>query len=116
MAADSRVAALHNASANPATVADWIREVEVEKITIDARLRQLGGRAVMTADDSNRRRPPSARSETLLRALPSAPQLPRPDADAIVRPSYREPAIPAVNVAPSAASMRRKDPVRRLTA
>jgi hypothetical protein len=40
--------ALLEAGTDPATLAGWIREVETEKIAINARLRQLGGRAIVT--------------------------------------------------------------------
>ncbi|MFL6117687.1 MAG: recombinase zinc beta ribbon domain-containing protein [Catenulispora sp.] len=43
--------ALLEAGTDPATVAGWIREVEIEKIAITARVRQLAGRAIMTAED-----------------------------------------------------------------
>lgn len=43
--------ALLEAGTDPGTVAGWIREVEIEKIAINARLRQLGGRAIMTAEE-----------------------------------------------------------------
>ncbi len=42
--------ALLEAGTDPATVAGWIREVEIEKIAINARLRQLAGRAIMTPE------------------------------------------------------------------
>ena len=43
--------ALLEAGTDPATVAGWIREVEVEKIAANARLRKLGGRAIMTTEE-----------------------------------------------------------------
>jgi hypothetical protein len=43
--------ALLEAGTDPATIAGWIREVEIEKIAISARLRELGGRAIMTAEE-----------------------------------------------------------------
>ena len=53
-AADRRLGqyrALLEAGTNPATVAGWIREVEVEKNAINARLRELGERTTMTAEE-----------------------------------------------------------------
>ena len=43
--------ALLEAGTDPATVAGWIREVEIEKIAINARLRELGERATMTTEE-----------------------------------------------------------------
>lgn len=39
------------AGTDPATIAGWIREVEIEKNAVNARLRDIGGRAIMTHED-----------------------------------------------------------------